>query len=135
MSHPLLPEGNILDSERFRSFSECAELNKSQSSKWVGRMSRPGFVYLAYRKIDGAYKIGISWNPEFRARQIGCELISYAPVPNMREEEAAQHRRYALFRLDGEWFRLSREKAWSVLDRHTELWRDNPSATAGSYVP
>jgi hypothetical protein len=75
----------------------------------------PCFIYAIRRGNDGAIKLGATHDLAGRARRLGVSLdvdidIGHALLAVWRAdgaEEAALHRRFAAYRLDGEWFRPS----------------------------
>lgn len=60
-------------------------------------------VYLA--RLGDLVKIGVSIDPEARARRLNAELL--ATVAGGRDEELRLHRRFAVERVRGEWFQAS----------------------------
>lgn len=76
--------------------------------------NKPGFVYLMGVRGDGAYKIGISNNPENRLKKVrqqypGADLrvLSAWHVEDMGAEEARAHSLFPPSKRSGEWFFLS----------------------------
>jgi hypothetical protein len=60
----------------------------------------PPYVYAGWR--NGLVKIGTSSDPTRRARELGITLLGVAP--GGREAEGAVHSRFAVERLQYEWF-------------------------------
>lgn len=82
------------------------------------RKGRRGYVYLL-KSLDGYYKIGKSVEPAARIHNLGVvlpfpiETEHYFSCDDYSEAETALHRKYADFRLKGEWFNLpDAEVAW-----------------------
>ena len=74
----------------------------------------PGYVYVFQRPSDGAYKIGLSRQPQVRLVQVrenfpGTELIHLIKTDDMQVLEGKLHSRFVDCRLDGEWFNLDDE--------------------------
>jgi hypothetical protein len=73
-----------------------------------------GYVYFAQRICDGAVKVGFSADPEKRMKSLqtaagDIELIGY--TGGGRWNEKRLHRRYAPWRISGEWF-MPDETLW-----------------------
>lgn len=91
------------------------------------RKGRRGYVYLL-KSLDGYYKIGKSVEPAARIRSLGVvlpfpiETEHFFSCDDYSEAEAALHRKYADFRLKGEWFDLpDTEVAWvKSINRYEE---------------
>jgi hypothetical protein len=68
----------------------------------------PSFVYFARRDTDDAIKIGFSRDVRRRMRSIRALLkvrvVALAYMPGTMMDEREFHRRFAVHRLDGEWF-------------------------------
>lgn len=67
-------------------------------------------VYYFARPQDGAIKIGFTDRPVLQrlrevANSTGTRLTLVAAEEGSRETEQARHRRYAKYRISGEWFR------------------------------
>jgi hypothetical protein len=97
------------------------ELRRRSASKQtrvtvVNRPSRrtrrsAGFVYLL-QSPTGYYKIGLTGDPDNRAKTFGIQLpfevefLALIPTEDMRVLEQELHRRFAEKRVNGEWFSL-----------------------------
>jgi hypothetical protein len=80
--------------------------------KLMGGYNQPGFVYLMGTRSDGAYKIGVSVNPDNRVKKIRAQypsdpirVLDRTLVQDMGESEARVHQTFAS-KKDGEWFYL-----------------------------
>lgn len=78
------------------------------------RKPKKGYVYLL-QSPTSAYKIGSTSNPADRIRTFGIQLpfevefIALIPTADMQTLERRLHNKYALKRINGEWFWLSAE--------------------------
>lgn len=64
---------------------------------------------------NGLYKIGLSFDPLARLRQIapasaGLQLLTHIPTGNMRWLERYLHQAFSHHRVCGEWFKLTEEE-------------------------
>ncbi len=82
------------------------------------------FVYVASRSRDGAIKIGWTSDLVRRMRElpkgIKDAVCLLAAFPGGKPDELRLHARFAAYRIDGEWFRASKEiTAWveSMVER------------------
>jgi DNA-binding PadR family transcriptional regulator len=72
-------------------------------------------VYLIRRERDGLFKIGQSTRHDRRTREIvrqcpeGAEVVHIIRTEALREAEAAFHRVFKVWRVEGEWFELTEE--------------------------
>lgn len=79
-----------------------------------------GYVYFIGSPIFGWYKIGKSITPEIRIKDLGIllpfkiKILGVWEAKNHHLAETALHELYADFRINGEWFEFSKEKAWDV---------------------
>lgn len=90
--------------------------NRGQRKKARRRIERTndgsGFVYLLRAIGTPRFKIGLSNRVELRASTIArqnsypVEIVHVIPVSNTKKLEALLHRRYADYRVHGEWFEL-----------------------------
>lgn len=75
---------------------------------------KPGYVYLLQSQ-SGHYKIGLTKNPEHRAKTFGIQLpfevefICLIQTEDMPTLETELHTRFADKRVNGEWFNLAPE--------------------------
>lgn len=103
---------------------------KSQIPKEVLRVSesvQPGedacFVYVMRNNQNGAYKIGISKDPEYREHTLQSQepdvtCIFQLEFPNResaRSVERDMHIKYGEYRLRGEWFSIPKEMIHGVM--------------------
>ena len=80
----------------------------------ANRVWRPfhGYVYLT-DELEGCHKIGLSFDPIRRIRELGAKLPRPLVIEhliecrNCYETEAHLHKRYAAKRAGGEWFKLT----------------------------
>jgi len=83
---------------------------------------RPGFVYLIGSDKYGWYKIGFSKNCEIRADQLGIllpfkvELFAVWKSADAFALEGEMHERYSHFHIHGEWFALSEDDRYALIE-------------------
>ena len=79
------------------------------------RQPAPGWIYLAKAEGLNQYKIGLSKTPITRIQSIQKQspvkltLIHTIKSADMRQAESLLHKRFAAYRLHGEWFELDEE--------------------------
>jgi hypothetical protein len=86
-------------------------------SKFLQRKrNQKGWVYVIHATDLGLFKIGCSKNPSARLRQLvksqipsELVLVHLRKSDSMYSDEKTIHTRYAVKRVNGEWFRLSEE--------------------------
>ena len=78
-------------------------------------------VYL-FENVHNHVKIGVSSNPVKRARtlsnQSGYKIIRTFwtnPSPKFREIEKDLHKKFSIYRMKGEWFKIDFDKAKTTL--------------------
>ncbi|MCP4762001.1 MAG: GIY-YIG nuclease family protein [archaeon] len=98
--------------------SYMSMLRLTKYIKVQAKIKRKQYVYLLHSK--NCVKIGRSYNPKKRAHQIGVKMpfkiskVEYFNVKNMSKTESILHKEYSEFRLEGEWFDLSRKQIDSI---------------------
>lgn len=73
-----------------------------QLSFFSAQAGAPGVTYIYAGARSGQIKIGLSANPERRARQLKLALLHVELGGKAREREL--HRRFRSARIEGEWF-------------------------------
>lgn len=85
------------------------------------------YVYLMEDLLHSGIKIGISDDPEQRKPQVEHEfktkvsvryIVEYPDRPKALKQEHRMHRRFAQYRVDGEWFKVSIEH---IMDAFPDL--------------
>lgn len=73
------------------------------------RLEQKGYVYFLLNKFDGAVKIGTTANPRQRLKALQCShsqpLEILKVVEGGQELEAELHKKFADYRIVGEWFK------------------------------
>jgi hypothetical protein len=121
--HPVIPSyiDDGIDSDRWKTLAdEFGNLRETPSDYIVDEVpiprkitnrNKPGYVYVL-RSPTGAYKIGLSRNPQHRLETFTVKLpfeVEYDTLiktDDMRGLEAELHARYAHKHINGEWFAL-----------------------------
>lgn len=97
-------------------FNSCAEQDRLRNGE--------GYLYATQRQSDSAIKIGRSYRPWTRFISFRAEaknrgdlfrLLWVVKVDEMLESERDAHRRLRPWRIEGEWFDISRENAGRIL--------------------
>lgn len=102
---------------KFEKVKEDLINNKvSLHKKKVGKKSK---TYIIYDKYSGCYKLGKSTDPEKRkgtllSDRTSLELIAIAD----KDVETILHREYRIERADGEWFKLSKEQVYNIINKY-----------------
>lgn len=87
---------------------------------------RKGVVYFGRTKDIGPVKIGFSCNPSARVSTFGLDLLGVIYDATVLTERTI-HRRFAAYRLSGEWFQASPE-VLAFIREYSRPWDDRPLA-------
>lgn len=101
---------------------------QSTSSKRIPAKNIQGFIYV-FEASDNSYKIGFSKNVKRRLNELSSmhsyplKLIIEKDFDNVVKVEQFLHKKYVNNRLNGEWFRFTKEELSDVIDTIEHLDR------------
>ena len=111
---------NMINKYFIESVGRCRKILEPHKKKAYKTQHRVGYVYLI--KDRDLYKIGMSENPNIRARQFNGNLVLTIPTYDMIKTESAIHEAFNDKRVYGEWFNLSDDDISLIVSIKKVLW-------------